>query len=50
MSGLFEDLPEARGPNEKTRAVRCTICNRTIHAPRERERGVHDNCEDHADD
>lgn len=50
MSGLFDDLPEARGPNNETRAVRCSMCRRTLRSPIERERGIHDNCEDHADD
>lgn len=51
MTDLFgeDGLPRATVPTKDTRAVRCEICKRTIYAPRERERGVHDNCEDHAE-
>lgn len=49
MSGLFDDLPRATVPNEKTRAVICPLCRHACRTEHERARGIHDECEDHSE-
>lgn len=51
MTDLFgeDGLPRATVPTKDTRAVICPLCKHACRTQRERERGIHDDCEDSAE-